>query len=171
MSELRLAGARLTLRPLVEADLKPLLEMLLEPRIAQWWWDYDAERLRADTFGDPETSSLAIELPSGEFVGLIMFSEESDPYYKSASIDITLATAHLGQGLGPDALRTVARYLFAMRGHHRLTIDPAASNVRAIAAYKKIGFKPVGIMRNYELGPGGMWRDGLLMDLLEGELT
>ncbi len=100
-----------------------------------------------------------------------MFTEELDPYYKSAGLDITLATTYLGQGLGPDALRAVARYLFTERGHHRLIVDPAAINMRAIAAYAKIGFRPVGVLRSYELGPGGVWRDALLMDMLEGELT
>jgi aminoglycoside 6'-N-acetyltransferase len=170
MSGLRLSGSRVVLRQIVEADLGRLLQILLEPEISQWWRDYDVERLRADTLHDAQTTSLAVELSSGEIIGLILFAEELDPHYKSASMDITLATAYLGQGLGPDALRAVARYLFTERGHHRLTIDPAAINRRAIAAYEKVGFKPVGVMRLYELGPGGVWRDALLMDMLEGEL-
>ena len=51
-----------------------------------------------------------------------------------------------------------------------MTIDPAAANTRAIRAYEKIGFRPVGVMRQYERAPDGTWRDGLLMDLLAGEL-
>jgi aminoglycoside 6'-N-acetyltransferase len=171
MGELRLSGSRVVLRPIVEADLEPLLQILLEPEIAQWWHDYDAERLRADTLDDACTTSLAVELPNGEIIGIVMFTEELDPYYRSAGLDITLATSCLGQGLGPDALRAVATYLFRERGHHRLTIDPAVINTRAIAAYVKIGFRPVGVLRSYELGPGGQWRDALLMDMLEGELT
>jgi aminoglycoside 6'-N-acetyltransferase len=85
-------------------------------------------------------------------------------------VDIYLTTAAQGHGLGPDAIRTLARYLFDERGHHRLTIDPAASNTRGIAAYTKVGFKPVGIMRQYERGADGTWHDGLLMDLLRDEL-
>ena len=139
MSELRLVGGRVVLRPLAEADLEPMLRILLEPEIAKWWPDYNAEKLRTDTLDDPSST--------------------------------TLATASLGQGLGPEALRTLAAYLFSERGHHRLTIDPAAINSRAIAAYRKVGFKPVGVMRCYELGPSGVWRDGLLMDLLKDELT
>jgi aminoglycoside 6'-N-acetyltransferase len=33
-----------------------------------------------------------------------------------------------------------------------------------------VGFRRVGIMRKYERGPDGVWRDGLLMDMLEEEL-
>lgn len=167
---LRLYGSRVVLRRIVEADLGRLLQILLEPEISQWWRDYDVERLRADTLHDAHTTSLAVELSNGEIIGLILFAEELDPHYKSASMDISLATAYLGQGLGPDALRAVARYLFAERGHHRLTIDPAVVNTRAIAAYEKTGFRPVGVLRHHELGPGGVWRDALLLDMLEGEL-
>ena len=41
----------------------------------------------------------------------------------------------------------------------------------AIATYRRVGFRPVGIMRRYERGPDGTFHDGLLMDMLEGELT
>jgi len=85
-------------------------------------------------------------------------------------MDIVLASAFQGRGLGPEALRLVARWLLDERGHHRLTIAPAAANERAIGVYSLIGFKPVGIMREYELGGDGVWRDGLLMDLLAHEL-
>ena len=65
----------------------------------------------------------------------------------------------------------VARWLIGERGHHRLIIDPAAANTRAIRTYPSLGFKPVGVLRRYEQGPDGTWHDGLLMDLLAEELS
>jgi aminoglycoside 6'-N-acetyltransferase len=67
-------------------------------------------------------------------------------------------------------LRTVIDWLVEARGHHRFTIDPAAQNQRAIAAYEKVGFRPVGKLRKQERAPDGNWRDGLLMDLLAEDL-
>jgi aminoglycoside 6'-N-acetyltransferase len=64
----------------------------------------------------------------------------------------------------------MAAFLFDERGHHRITIDPAAANSRAIATYEKVGFRPVGVMRGYERGEDGTYHDGLLMDLLRDEL-
>jgi ketosteroid isomerase-like protein len=58
---------------------------------------------------------------------------------------------------------------YAAEGHHRFTIDPAAENGRAIRAYASLGFWPVGVLRRYERGPDGDWRDALLMDLVLGE--
>ncbi len=67
-------------------------------------------------------------------------------------------------------MRTLARYLVEERGHHRLTIDPAAENSAAIRAYEKVGFARVGVMREYWRAQDGTWHDGLLMELLASEL-
>jgi aminoglycoside 6'-N-acetyltransferase len=76
-----------------------------------------------------------------------------------------------GRGLGADAIRTLAAHLIDDRGHHRITIDPAAANVRAIAACARVGFRPVGVMRQYQRMPDGTWADALLMDMLAAELV
>ena len=57
------------------------------------------------------------------------------------------------------------------RGHHRITSDPAADNVRAIAAYQKVGFKRVGVLRRYERGADGTYHDEVLLDLLPEDLA
>jgi aminoglycoside 6'-N-acetyltransferase len=163
-----LAGARVLLRPVTDADLPRLTAILAEPSVQRWWAadSSGANGLRAA--GDATT--FVIEL-TGAIVGWIQYAEENEPGYRHAGIDLFLDAAHQGHGLGPDAIRTIARYLFDVRGHHRLTIDPAADNERAIRAYRRVGFRPVGVMRQYERGADGTWHDGLLMDLLPGELT
>ena len=119
---------------------------------------------------DDEAFYFAVEW-SGSLAGVIAYSEEDDPMYRHAAIDIALAERFQGRGIGPDAIRTLASHLFDGRGHHRLTIDPAAHNERAIRCYEKVGFKRVGVMHEYWLDPEGVWRDGLLLDLLASELA
>ena len=58
-----------------------------------------------------------------------------------------------GRGIGTDAVRTLAAHLVDVEGHHRLTIDPAVDNAAAIRYYTKVGFRPVGIMRQYDVAP------------------
>ncbi|HSD80445.1 MAG TPA: GNAT family protein, partial [Solirubrobacteraceae bacterium] len=89
--------------------------------------------------------------------------------YRHASIDLFLDPALHGRGLGTEAVRRVVRHLVHERGHHRVTIDPAAANAAAIRAYEKAGFRRVGVMRGYErdVGGGG-WHDGVLMELVTG---
>jgi len=65
----------------------------------------------------------------------------------------------------------LARHLADERGHHRITIDPAVDNTRAVRAYAKVGFRPVGVLRRYEILPGGGFRDGLLMEVLAEEIV
>ncbi len=166
-----LRGERTLLRAPRAEDADRLEEILREPAVARWWggYDVDAKRIVQEILEDREVVSYAVDA-NGELVGLIQYQEEHDPDYRHASIDIFLATASHGQGLGSEALQLLARYLFDERGHHRLTIDPAAANRRAIRAYERVGFRPVGVMREYERGPDGTWHDGLLMDLLAREL-
>ena len=103
-------------------------------------------------------------------IGAIQWSAEQDPDYRHASMDLYLAPAAHGCGLGTDAVRTLVRHLFVDHGHHRLTIDPAADNVAAIRCYAKAGFREVGVMRQYERGTDGTWHDGLLMELLADDV-
>jgi aminoglycoside 6'-N-acetyltransferase len=160
-----LRGERVALRPLVADDLDAAYAVLREPEVARWWGAFEANRIREELLGTQETTSFAIEVDGG-FAGVVLCSEELDPDYRHGGIDIFLSEAYQNQGYGSEAIRVLARYLFGERGHHRLTIDPALANERAIRAYERVGFRRVGVMRQYERGADGTWHDGLLMDLL-----
>jgi aminoglycoside 6'-N-acetyltransferase len=161
----RLRGERVTLRPLETADVPRLAEIAAEPEVARWWLGLTEQDLRELVGSDEHALIFAIEL-DGEPIGLVQADEELDPDYRHAGIDLFLGTDWQGQGLGAETVRTLARWLFEERGHHRITIDPALANERAIRAYERVGFKRVGVMRRYERGPDGRWHDGLLLDLL-----
>ena len=113
-----------------------------------------------------DADNASVIVVDDEVIGAIQFDEENDPMYKHAGIDIFITAPRHGQGLGSDAVRTLARYLIEERGHHRLTIDPAVDNEQAIRTYRRVGFRDVGVMREYERGTDGTWHDGLLMEML-----
>ena len=141
--------------------------MLSAPGVREIWPGYDdIARVRNEYQGD---THYVVEL-DGDVVGFIQWWEEDDPEYRHAGIDISLHPDSHGQALGRDAVAAMARWLFEERGHHRVTIDPRASNERAVRCYTSVGFKPVGVMRRYEKGADGDWHDGLLMDLLPEDL-
>jgi aminoglycoside 6'-N-acetyltransferase len=156
----------LSLRPLAAGDAAELLRILETPEVARWWDEPDDGFPMTD---DPGATRLVIEV-DGAVAGLIQFSEELEPKYRHASIDLYLDPALHGRGLGTEAVIRVVRLLTGERSHHRITIDPAADNTAAIRAYEKAGFRPVGIMRRYErdVGGGG-WHDGLLMEYVAGD--
>lgn len=158
----------LVLRPARDSDVAVLTQILAEPEVARWWHGFDAARVRAELLEPDDVTVFVIER-DGVVAGAIQYGEEEDPMYRHASIDVFLSAAARGVGLGPEAIRAVVDLLVMDRGHHRIVIDPAAENVRAIRAYEKVGFRPVGVMRRYERGADGTWHDGLLMDYLADE--
>ena len=160
-----LRGERLVLRPLAEADIGPLAAILREPGVARWWGDYPYERTREELLSE---TGWAIEV-DGRVAGWLAATIEDDPDYRQVAFDIFLAGSAQGRGLGREALRLAIDH-FAARGHHRFTIDPAVANERAIRSYAAVGFRPVGVMRQYERGRDGAWHDNLLMDLLAEDL-
>ena len=156
------------LRPVREEDREPLVAIFRDPTVARWWGD-PAKSVHDAIHPDDGEAHFLIESDS-QPIGFIEYYEEDDPMYRHAGIDLALRSEWRGRGLGPDAIRTLARFLIDQRGHHRLVIDPAAHNTNAIRAYERVGFRRVGIMRRYERGPSGEWHDGLLMDMLAEEL-
>lgn len=166
-----LAGALVRLRPATETDIPALAAIRETPEVyARWGGGADLAAAVAEDLADDGKQVLTI-LAGDRVVGAIQWSEEEDPDYRHAGIDIYLDPAVHGRGLGPDAVRTLARHLIDAAGHHRLVIDPGADNQAAIRCYAKVGFRPVGVMRRYERAPDGTWHDGLLMDLLADELS
>jgi aminoglycoside 6'-N-acetyltransferase len=165
-----LHGERVVLRPLAEADVARVVELGADPSVAGWWPGLDEPHVRAKARGEDEGVTAFAIVADGEVAGLVQYHEEDDPEYRSAGIDVFLGAPFQARGLGVDAVRTMARHLVRDRGHHRVTIDPAAANEAAVRCYERAGFRPVGVMREHWCGPDGAWHDGLLMDLLARDL-
>lgn len=162
-----LVGERVRLVPVAAEDKPRLREINAEPSVVRWWGPGEVDNL------GPDDDEVRFTIWLGEEIaGMIEYSEVADPRYRSANVDIFVATELQRQGIGSEAIRVICRHLFDDRGHHRLTIDPAVDNEGAIRCYEGVGFRAVGVQRRCELDPAsGEWVDGLLMDMLAGELT
>jgi len=151
------------LRPVEPGDVDALAAMLEDPEVKQWWGVPTPEEDREEV-----SIGFAI-LVDGGLAGWIGYEEETTPDYQSVGFDINVAAELRERGVGSRALRLAIDH-FRAEGHHRFTIDPNAANERAIRCYEKVGFKPVGIMRQADRMPDGTRTDALLMDLLASEL-
>lgn len=161
MSDLELVGERVQLRPITAGDAPRLVAIRQTPDVRRWWGDVEPGWPGASD----DVDRRAI-WRGGMVVGLVQWYENADPQYRHAGIDLFLDTSAQGQGLGRETVAVVVQHLL-QRGHHRIVIDPAADNARAIACYLSCGFEPVGVMRQYERDVDGAgWHDGLLMELV-----
>jgi aminoglycoside 6'-N-acetyltransferase len=132
------------------------------PEVGRWWGPVPDDFPLGD---EPEATRFTIVV-EGRIAGMVQFGEENDPDWRHGSIDIFLAPDFHGRGIGTEAVRRVIRVLVDERGHHRVTIDPAADNAAAIRCYEKAGFRAVGVMRKAWRDGDGLWRDILLMELV-----
>ncbi|HEX2702267.1 MAG TPA: GNAT family protein [Solirubrobacteraceae bacterium] len=150
------------LRAPTPADAGELRRIHETPEVARWWGVPGAG------FPDEDATATRFVIEAdGAVAGMVQFFEEPDPDYRHAMIDLFVDPALHGRGLGTEALRRAVELLVTERGHHRITIDPAADNAAAIRTYEKAGFRPVGVLHRYErdqLRDG--WHDCLLMELL-----
>jgi aminoglycoside 6'-N-acetyltransferase len=161
-----LKGPRVRLEPLAREHHERLAELRREPGVVRWWQE------PSDDFLEEEAGvhKYAVLL-DGDAIGFVQWYEETDPMYRHAGVDLFLDPAFHGRGLGTEVVRVVCAHLIDEQGFHRIVIDPEAANEVAIATYRAVGFKPVGVMRRYQRDRFGEWQDGLLMDLLADEFV
>lgn len=168
-----LRTVRLVLRAVTEDDSATLRAIRRSPEVARWWHAPDPGWPATDP-GAASAIRFAIELsgardigPDGAVIGLVQVDEGDDAEYAVAGIDLLLAASVHRLGLGREVVAAIVRWLVEVRGHHRVTVDPAAANTAAISCYRACGFVPVGVMHRYERDADGTgWHDGLLMEYL-----
>lgn len=166
-----LLGRQVVLRLANDDDIAALAAIRATAEVHRHWrGGADMEAAVQEDMDENDSTGYVI-LYDGQVAGWIQWQADDEPDYRSASMDIYVDPALHRRGLATDALRTMARHLVEDHGHHRITIDPAADNDAAIACYRKVGFRPIGIARRAERGNDGTWHDSLLMDLLAEELA
>jgi aminoglycoside 6'-N-acetyltransferase len=138
----QLQGERVAVRPATLDDADLLVGWHLDPDVTPFWDGHTFTRdemvqrlMRADV------DAYIVEA-GGEAVGYIQawFGETPDV----GGLDMFLIPSARGYALGPDAGRTLACYLLTEGGRERVTVDPYVWNERAVAGWRKAGFRPVG---------------------------
>jgi RimJ/RimL family protein N-acetyltransferase len=76
--------------------------------------------------------------------------------------------AYWGQGYGTDATRLLLEYGFSLLNLNSVMLGVFAFNERAIALYRRVGFREIGRRRQARI-IGGRKHDAILMDILAEE--
>lgn len=154
------APLEITFRPVAREDLDMLAAWMGRPHWQEWWGDPDTEigYVRdmiegRDTTCQPFIFSLS-GVPAG-YIQVWQVGPHQIPEWTGKSpwlmdlpadavgVDLSLADGtSLSRGIGSSVLRRFAEDLTA-QGHGTIVIDPDPANGRAVAAYRKAGFRPV----------------------------
>jgi RimJ/RimL family protein N-acetyltransferase len=135
------------------ADLSKLTDFTFENAVA--WVDSIANH----------PAAWVIEY-KGKAVGEIIINNPVDSDRRAGLAIGILDPAHLGVGLGSEAISAVVTFSFRELGLHRLSIRVLSFNDRALRSYEKLGFIREGIERE-AAKVGDAFVDDVIMGLLE----
>ncbi|WP_244491427.1 GNAT family N-acetyltransferase [Bosea sp. Root381] len=147
-------------RPVIPGDLPMLGEWMARPHWQEWWGEPQTELGYISDMieGRDPTCRPYLFLLGGEPAGYIQVWQVAphqtpewagdNPWLMelpadAVGVDLSLADgASLSRGIGSAVLRRFAEDLTA-QGHRTIIIDPDPGNARAVAAYRKAGFRPL----------------------------
>ena len=100
-----------------------------------------------------DTSSWAVVV-DGSFAGAVSAYDVGWPPGTSVGVAIiVLGDTWQDRGLGPDAVSVLFGHVIRERGVHRFSVDPAATNLRAVRAHERLGSDALGSCARASLYP------------------
>ena len=114
---------------------------------------------------DPDYRYL-IAADAGERVGFAILRGLASPL---RSVELKrVAVEAPGRGIGRTMLRAVVARMFEDEGAHRLWLEVFTDNLRALSAYRAVGFVEEGVLRDAGLRSDG-FGSFVVMSILEDE--
>ncbi|RKE17238.1 GNAT family N-acetyltransferase [Streptomyces sp. TLI_171] len=139
-----IAGERTRLLPVGEEHLPLLAGWFADPAFVRHWGGQplSREEVARKYTGRrrPAVESFLVTVDTVP-IGYVQYVPAGPG---QGGIDLVLVPQAQGSGLGPDAARALVRHLHTVLGWSRVTVDPEASNSRAVRAWTRAGFRPVG---------------------------
>ncbi len=163
-------GETINLRAVERHDVPMIHRWLNDPAIMDGWgWSAPARSLH--TVADQVEDWLAREIACDRPEALIAESLEGDPIgmvvvridraeARSVELSLLVDADHWGQGFGTDMVQSALEACFDGWGVHRVGVRVEAGNERALALYRRLGFKEEGRLRE------AAFRDGRHADVL-----
>ncbi|KAJ3785843.1 acyl-CoA N-acyltransferase [Lentinula aff. detonsa] len=149
---------RLRLRELRQSDLSLVLEMFN---------NYEFQENGGVDYTVPRGDNF-IEGWAGWAKSCFIALKISVTKNRDAEFTIGIIASEWGQGFGTEASRWLIGYGFRGLNLHRISLTVTATNDRAVAVYKKVGFVEEGRKRA-AMWSQGKWVDHITMGILEEE--
>ena len=160
-------GERVVLRPLGEADVQPLFELIEGSReflSEHLPWPSEECRTPEDVSAKIDAWDLQAQMANGACWGIFEKGASASDGLKiagcitlgwvqwknrSATVSYWLGQDFCGRGLATEALLLVAGESFAM-GLNRLELTSSVNNPKSAAVARRAGFQEEGLCREYE---------------------
>jgi RimJ/RimL family protein N-acetyltransferase len=169
----KLAGTQCYLSPINVEDAETYAAWLNDPEIAR------SLLMTADNISLVTQRQRLEELAAGHLYSVVNPATDTvigsaglkdiDNLHRTCLISVFIGEKELwGQGYGAEAMRLLLGYAFDHLNLHSVRLTVFAFNSRAIALYRRLGFKEAGRWRD-GLRREGRFHDVILMDILENE--
>ena len=169
-------GETINLRAVERHDVPAIHRWFNDPVVMEGWgWSAPARSIqyvagqvedwlaREAAFDRPE--AFIAESLAGDPIGLVVVRVDR-PEARSVELSLLVDADHWGEGFGMDMMQTILDACFGGWGLHRIGVRVEEGNGRALALYRRLGFKEEGRLRQAAL------RDGRHQDvLLFGQLA
>jgi RimJ/RimL family protein N-acetyltransferase len=141
---MKLEGPRVTIRRMVADDVDAMLAW--RPFVDPLYQPFDFPRTsRSDQLRwfewrsqDPARRLYTVLDEHGQVIGSLTLREIDG--HRSARLGITIGADYVSQGYGTEAMSVFFDHYFDVMGFREMVLDVAATNVRAVRAYRSLGF-------------------------------
>ena len=173
----KLLGERLYLSPVNPDDAEIYTKWFNDREVSLWLGQHSnvmslaKERQILDGMATGDGFNFAMVLKDGDrLLGNISLMGRS-PVDRTAELGIFIGEAEdRAKGYGAEAIRLLLDFGFNTLGLHNIMLHVNADNTRAIACYKKCGFRECGCRRE-ALFRDGHFVDRVSMDILAREFV
>lgn len=160
---------RVRIRPWREEDVHVLVELrndvALQASLLARARGSDAERVRGWLRARNAPGSMVLvvaDSATDDAIGYVQ-AIDIDREDLRADLGICLGPPHQGRGLGTEAMGLLLELLRTAEGIGKVTLRVRADNGRAIACYRKLGFRECGVLRAHARFDG-RWLDVCVME-------
>ncbi len=175
MSELRLDGEKIYLRPMTIEDTDRIVRWRNNPRVRNHFIfrrSFTREGHLAWIESKVNTGEviqfIICEKKTDRPVGSVFFRDISREHHRAEYGIFIGEDDAVGHGIGSEACRLACGYAFAVEKWHKIILRAFSDNKAAIRSYEKAGFEREAYLKD-EVHIDGVYRDVVLMGLINPE--
>ncbi|KLE15938.1 GNAT family protein [Clostridium sp. C8] len=149
-----------------DEEVKKLMDSTIPFPMTKW---QEEEWVRSRKANTDFTYDFAIEdLKTGKYIGGCSINE-CDVKNRTCVVGIMIGDKeYWGKGYGSDALKVLIKFIFEEVNMNKIKLNVFSFNNRAIACYKKVGFKEEGILKK-EIYRNGRYYDEIIMAMFKDD--